>query len=329
MSQPPESGPPHERPDEPPQPPAAAQQPFGGLPSFPGVGWDPARAAAGHGLPYGQPWFDPADPLVSDSYAGWWQRGFAVVRRGWRPLLLCQAIVAVAALVLLIPAQLFADLATARVIDDPARFDEQSFASLFIPMGVSTLGLLASYLVTSVGTLVTARLAVIVATGGVPRVGTALRGVLPRVPALIGWSLVAGLICLAALLACFVPILYVGAVFVLLPMVVLFEPGEGIGRCFRLFHTDIGVAVGRIATAVVLSFGVALPFVALSAVAAMLGSPGTVAGTGALIAGSVTSTVLSQLGSLVAGVVVTPLVVAAYADLRARREPFSTALLVA
>ncbi|GAB1692028.1 hypothetical protein [Krasilnikovia sp. M28-CT-15] len=192
------------------------------------------------------------------------------------------------------------------------------------------LGLFGAYLITSVGALVTARLVVTVATGGEARLGSTIRSVLPRVPALIGWSLVAGLISVGALLACFVPILYVGAVFVLLPAVVLFEPGGGVARCFRLFQTDLGVAVGRIVTVALLTMGLAVPAGVLSAVVGMLlGAPSSGTSTGALIAGSVISTVLSQLASLVAGMVVTPLIVATYADLRARTEPFSTAMLVA
>jgi len=317
MSQTPDFGPIGEGP-QPPLP------PWTGHPYYPGFA-----------MPYGDPRFNPADPLVSGDYAGWWRRGFAVVRRGWRVLALVQVCIAIPALALLIPVQLYADLASRDLAANSAQGDLAGFDKFLAAAGVSMLALVVVGLISSIGTLTSARLVVSVAIGGEAHVGRAVRSVLPRVPALIGWSLLAGLICVGALLACFLPVLYVGAVFVLLVPVVLFERGGGISRCFSLFHTDLGAAVARTATIFGLGVGISIFFGTLSTVvtAVVRGTafpdPMAVASTGAVVADSVAATVLSVLGSLISGVVLTPLIVATYADLRARREPFTTAYLAA
>jgi len=317
MSQTPDFGPF----DEEPQPPLP---PWTGLPYYPGFA-----------MPYGDPRFDPADPLVSGDYAGWWRRSFAVVRRGWRALALVQICIAFPALALLIPAQIYIDMASRDLTASSARGDLEGFDKFLAAAGVSVLAFVVVSLISSVGALTSARLVVTVATGGEARAGRALRSILPRVPALIGWSLLASLICVAAVLACFLPVLYVGAVFVLLVPVVLFERGGGISRCFSLFHTDLGAAVARIATIVGLGIGVSIFFGTLSTVvtAVVRGTafpdPMVAASTSAVVADSVAGTVLTVLGSLITGVVLPPLIVATYADLRARREPFTTAYLAA
>ncbi|MEU7907700.1 hypothetical protein [Actinoplanes sp. NPDC049118] len=282
---------------------------------------------------YGAPPFDPSDPLVSADYAGWWRRGFAVVRRGWRPLALVQAVTAIPALALLIPIGLYEQLAAARSADDPFA-DTFEFGRFLTVIGTAGLAAGLAGLIYAIGTLVSARLVVTIATGGEVRVGRAVRAVLPRVPALIGWSLLAGLIAVAAVFACILPAFYVGAVFVLLPVVVLFEPGNAISRCFRLFNHDFGASVGRIATIVGLSVGGTLLFGAASVVVTMLATGSafvdpTTADTGAIVASSLLDTVFEGVATLIVGVVVTPLTVAAYADLRARLEPFTTAYLAA
>jgi hypothetical protein len=136
-------------------------------------------------------------------------------------------------------------------------------------------------------------------------------------------------------LACFLPVFYVMAALAILPVVVLFEPGAGISRCFQLFHTDLGAAVARIATVAGLGLAVVVLGSVLSAVASVLaqGSPlpdaPSAAGTAAIVVGSVAGTVLTSAASMIGGIVLTPLIVATYADLRARREPFTTAYLAA
>nr|BFE74911.1 hypothetical protein GCM10020092_082120 [Actinoplanes digitatis] len=279
-------------------------------------------AYPGSAMPYLDPRFDPADPLASADFAGWWRRGFAVVRRGWRTLALVQVLTAVAGLVLLVPAQLFVDLSS-RDLSEPDGLP----VPLLAANGLLMLATCLELLIYLIGTLVAVRVTVSIATGADMRVGQAVRAVLPRVPALIGWSLLTGLITFAAVLACILPVFYVGAVFVVLPVVVLFERGNAVSRCFSLFHNDLGAAVARIATIAGLGLAISLPFIVGSVALSLLLDGTAFTGTGGVIAASVTGSVLDGMGSLICGVVLTPLIVATYADLRARREPFSTAWL--
>jgi hypothetical protein len=291
----------------------------------------------GYPQPGGPGWygrFDPADPLISDDYAGWWRRSTAVIKAGWKQLAILQLIAVAPMLVLLGPAQIFADLQQ-RAADRNAAQDALGSAGVILVGVVVLLGAgIVAGLIYAVGQLATARTVVAVATGGRIGVGEALRSVLHRLPALVGWYLLAGLICVGALLACVLPVFYVAAVFTILPAVVLFERGNAISRCFALFHTDLGAAVGRVATIIGVSIAGAIVFGALS-------TPITLATTGAsaftasadpsvaaVVLGGLLTSVLDGVYYVLSGVVLTPLIVATYADLRARHEPFSTAYLM-
>jgi hypothetical protein len=305
------------------QPPPAVAPPGPPYPGYyPGFAWPPA-----------DPRFDPADPLVSADFASWWRRSFAIVRRGWRPLALVQVVTAVPALALLIPAQLYVDLASRDLAAQAAGESMAGLGGFLAASGVSVLAILVASLVYAFGTLAGVRLVVDVALGREARAGRAMRHVLRRLPALIGWSLLGALLAVVAVLACFVPVLYVGAVLTLLPVVVLFEPGGGISRCFQLFNTDLGAAVGRVATIAALGLGTSVVFTVLSVVVPVItqGSafpdPAAAVSTAAIVANSVTGTLLSGVATIISGVLLTPLIVATYADLRARREPFITAYL--
>lgn len=321
------------------QPHGATGQPHGWTSQPPSGAYQPSpwtgQPQYGPGQPPGSPRFDPADPLVSHDYAGWWQRGTAVVKAGWRPLALLQVITVVPTMLLLIPAQIFTVLEQRAVSREAVSGGTPQLGPLLTAVGILVLTLLPVLLIYAIGVMASARMVVTVATGGPAKIGPAVRGVLPRVPALIGWYLVAALLITAALCACVLPVFYVGAVLVILPAVVAFERGGAIARCFRLFHTDLGAAVGRIATiaALGLGFSAVVGVISLIATFATLGSafpdPTAVASTGAVVADSVLGSLLSGVGSVISGVVLTPLMVATYADLRARREPFSTAQLVA
>ena len=321
-------------------PPPNPYQPYGypgGLPPY------PCQQPGPHAYPGypGGPRFDPADPLTSNDYTGWWQRGMAVVKAGWRRLLLLQLIMAVPLLLLSLPANAFATLKQRdfeRALKTGADTPELGFpiepATILAFAGVLMAVVIISALWSAIGILATARMVVVIATGHRPTVGDALRAALRRVLPCIGWYVVAGLISVAAVLACIVPVFYVSAVFVILPAVVLFERGNAIGRCFQLFHADIGAAAGRVLTIAGLGVAAAVVFAAIGGVFAMLvqGSSflatSSTASDAAVITSSLVETVLTSAASLLTGVVVTPLIVATYADLRARREPFTTAYLL-
>jgi len=114
--------------------------------------------------------------------------------------------------------------------------------------------------------------------------------------------------------------LYFGAVFTVLPAIVLLERGNAISRSFQLVHADIGAALGRI----VVYYGVSFLFVTVEG---LLSRAITAFGTS--LAVTVVATAAGIVFSLAAAVAISPMVLTAYADMRARREPFSTAYLAA
>jgi hypothetical protein len=311
------------RPDQPGQP---------GWPGHPSQAYPPYYPPLS-GVPGGIR-FDPADPLVSNDYAGWWRRGMAVVKAGWKPLALLQLLTSAPLVLLSIVLQVGTDLETGGTFDVDGFGDNANAGLVVAVIGGVLLGLFIAFGWYVLGTLATVRMVVTVATGGQPRIGESLKSVLHRVPAMIGWYFVAGLLLIGAVLACFLPVFYVGAVVTVLPAVVLFERDVGVGRCFQLFHGDFGAAVGRAATILGLYLAGAVAFGIVSAlisgiVQGVSGINGSLdVGSAGVITGSTLESLVDGVYYLVSGVVLTPLIVAMYADLRARHEPFSTAYLV-
>jgi hypothetical protein len=264
----------------------------------------------------------PTDPLVSPDFSGWCGRGTALVKRIWKPALILHAIVAVPTLALSMPAQtylereqnVFSAALNARPTEVPPMGDLLVAALITLAVGMVTGAL---YLI---ATAATVQLTVQAATGRPVELGGAARVALRRTPALFGWGLLGALLSLVAVLLCVLPVFYVLVVLAVLPVVVTIERGAGIGRCFQLFHADFGSSLARVVTV----YGIAI------AAALALGVVRIVvqAGAGAF-AGSVTEVLLNGLFSIAFGVVGLPFLVTTYADMRARREPFSTAYLTA
>jgi hypothetical protein len=174
-------------------------------------------------------------------------------------------------------------------------------------------------LISAVAVAISVQLVILAATGRPVSIAVAFRLGIRRVPAVIGWGALAGLVYVGAALACFLPVIYVGAALMVLPVVVTLERGAGIGRAFSLFHADLGTSISRTATMFGLSIAGLIMFAVIGAIgAAVIGGA----------AGPVVSQLVSSVGGLAIGILITPLVVTTYADMRARREPFSTAYLV-
>ncbi|MFI7541620.1 hypothetical protein [Actinoplanes sp. NPDC049599] len=277
-----------------------------------------------------QPAFDPGDPLVSNDFNGWWQRGFRLLRAAWRPMAVIQALVAVPTLILLVPAMvMFQDRQREGLAKLEASTTTESLPDLselfagFPILLAATAGAGLFYLF---GQLAGQQVVVFTATGRTGNlVGPALLAAAKRLPALIGWYLLAIPVLIVATVLCFFPVIYVAAALTVLPVVVLLERGNGIGRCFQLFHASIGVSVSRIATIFGLSLagGLLLTLVTTVVDVTIGGSFNTPNS-----AATVVNTVLQSAYYVVAYLVVAPLLVTAYADMRARREPFGTASLL-
>jgi hypothetical protein len=272
---------------------------------------------------------DPSDPLISPDYSGWWQRNLALVRAFWRPLALLQVIGAVAGLVLRVPTAVVQALGTRGMRDGTLTGGAavREMLTRGLPsIGIGLSGALLAGLIAALVALAGMRLLVVGVTGGPVSIGEAMRGALGRLLPFIGWGMVAGLIILGGVCACLLPAIYFAAVFSVLPAVVLFERGGAIGRCFRLFHADLGASVARVAT--LIGIGIAAALV-IGVVGAILGVVAQAAssGTGGLVSGTVLTTVFSVLATAVVGVLQAPLTLTTYADERARLEPLNTSVL--
>ncbi|SNT65817.1 hypothetical protein SAMN05421812_12725 [Asanoa hainanensis] len=296
-------------------------------PSYPGQ--QPGDPAAG-GVPTGgylpPPQFgpqQPADPLISPDYSGWWNRGVAIAKAGWRPLAGLQVVGVVLALLVQAPVAVFIALASDDLENSFTTTDASGNPDLtpfIVVMSLTVGAALLAVLLTTVVTLASVYIGVSIAVGVPPRLGDAVRMAVRRVFPLIGWQLLAIPIYLVAVCLCVLPIFYVVAVFAVLPVVVAVERTNAISRCFTLFHRDFGAAAGRIATILGITFGVGV-------VGALIGG-GIEAATGVsvngnagIIAGSIVSTLLTSVISGAVAVLLAPLTLTAYADLRARVEP--------
>lgn len=262
----------------------------------------------------------PADPLVSPNFEGWWRRSFALVRQIWKPALTLQAILIVPTAALLIPSNLvLADQQNALLTASNERpGDITPLVDYMTSVGGTMLPFLIVSLVSAIATSITARLVVQAATGQPVVLKAAATSALRRAHAVVGWQLLGGLLTGLAVLACILPVVYVAAALVILPVVVTLERGAGVARCFSLFNAHVGTSVSRVATFVGLT-------IAASVVVGVVGTVLEIAIGGT--AGNVAASIVEASYYLPAGVVLPALLVTTYADMRARREPFSTAYL--
>ncbi|MCM4080808.1 hypothetical protein LXN57_24845 [Actinoplanes sp. TRM88002] len=287
----------------------------------PGYGYGPPNygpagyGAPGYQLPSGY-YAGPADPLVSADFGGWWQRSFTLLAAVWRPMAQVQLLWAIPLIVVGVLTALYAP-------DRAVTFDSTTppnFSDIFEPLFVVLPFTLAAVLLTLVAQLATLDVLVQRATGRPVSVSRALLTGLRRFPAMLGWQILAGLVILVGVLLCVLPGIYVLIVFLILPVIVLVERGQGISRAFQLVHANFGAAVARLATMV----GLHIAFVLVEGVFSAIVNPTTGSGPGFTVA----TAILSAGFSVATGVVMSPLLLTAYADMRARHEPFSTAYLI-
>ncbi|MEV8512807.1 hypothetical protein [Dactylosporangium sp. NPDC051484] len=344
----PPSGPGPGAPGEPFGPPPGPIPPVPPVPQY-GGHYDPSQAyvvyqaapTGGYGVPAAgqQAGFDP---LISPDYSGWWQRGLAIFRGAWQQLLALQFVGLFAGLVVAIPEALYGTKAIDKFIRTADAAEPGTMPDLSPLLGVFAVAigaLVASTLVAAAVTVAGNHIAVSVAAGQPPRLGAALGLAVRRCLPLWGWQVLASLIMIVGFCACVLPGIYLYAVFLVLPAVVTFERGgAGIGRCFQLFHRDFGSAIARVATIAGLLFAVGvIAYVIGQVIEVAFPSDTPVVPDGTRVAGVATATTAAVIarvlvsGLLSAGVrtLTDVLVVTAYADMRARHEPLSTATLAA
>ena len=313
---------------QPPLPGEYGQQPappYGyGPQTPPPYGYGPQTTPFGYADPANQ-WAayypSPTDPLVSADFGGWWNRSFGLLKAAWRPLVGVQLvsvlpIAAVAIVVGLIVGRSPGNLTNTTAAD--GQVDFHALLKLFL--ATSPL-LVTTFVVSLVVPLALIHVVVRTATGQPVSVARALLAGLRRVLPMLGWLLLSGLLELLGLLFCFLPGLYAIAALAVLPVIVLLEPGQGIGRSFQLFHADVGASLGRLLT----MFGLSLVGTVANLTLSAIVQAGSSFGPAAI--GAVLSALISGAISLATGVVLAPMYVTTYADMRSRREPFSTAYL--
>ena len=246
----------------------------------------------------------------------------SVLQRSWQTLLLLQLIgIAVSVVIQAGPTYLqYEQRATG--------LDGVDLGATLGAIGLSFLSIPPVLIVNSIVVLASVYVVVATALGRRATVGEALRGAMRRTLPLVGWSLVAALTILAGICACLLPGLYLWLVFLLLAPVVAFEREGVFGRCFQLFHVDLGAALARTLTILGLTAAAA---VVGAAVAAIVGfsQPAVGTGTGGVVTATVLSLVVTAALGAAVGLLTAPLTVVAYADLRARREPLSAQQLAA
>jgi hypothetical protein len=294
---------------------------------------EPLAPMTGYEVPYlAQPGHDP---LVSADYSGWWQRGIAIVKAGWPQLAAAQAIGAAVQMLVQVPLLIYVSTQGQHFADAQQAGRAPDTGPLFAVFGFTLLVAFAGLVVGAVVAIATMQMGVSIASGGQPKLGPALRAALQRAFPLIGWQFLAGLIMLVGLCACVLPIFYFLAVFTLMPAIVAFERTNAISRCFKLFHANLGGAIGRIATILGISILGGIIAAAISEVigaaggAPAFGMPTTATvSTSAVVVAAIVSALIGAVIDRGIAVLTGPLTLTAYADLRARVEPLTTDVLL-
>lgn len=318
-------------------PPPVPPDPANPAPHVPAEGYDVLHGNEYHaGEQGGQPGIDP---LISLDFSGWWARGMSIARAGWRPLAVLQLIGFGVLLLVQVPIAVWAALLTDDLVSsmDSGASPEFPDPGVFLAgIGLGLLGIFVLVVVSNAVTVASIHVGVSIALGERAQIGAALRNAMQRVLPLLGWQIVSGFIILAGICACVLPAIYLAAVFTVLPAVVAFERTNVISRCFRLFHSDLGAAVARVATIAGLTLAAGFLGSILSTVInAVAGVPTGFGGvdasvdvsTGTLVVATAVGTLLSAAIGRAVAVLTTPLVLTAYADLRARVEPLATPVL--
>ncbi len=329
---PPQYGPPPygSPPYAPPQPPPYGQAPYGQVP-YGQAPYGPPQYAP---PPYGpaSPYFGPPpeanDPLVGSDYAGWWRRSWTIVKFLWPKLAQLQATTLVAAIGLFGLGAVAAIPAIKELIRSSDAGDSRPPLGPIFTIGAiwMVVGILVA-LVDAIVRLATVQAVVRAVTGSPPRIGECLSAALPRLLPLIGWSLLSQLIVMGGYLACFFPAYYFFAVFTFLTPAVAFERGSIIRRCFKLFHGDIGAALGRILTILAVSAAAPMAGYALMLVAMVGGGFMWSDSPVRMVTTMAVTVALIFVLSFAARILTETLMLTGYADIRARIEPVSTTVL--
>lgn len=306
----------------PPSDPYGGSQPAGAPPPpRPAGGWDADRAGLDeHGSPVPVEWHDP---LISPHYGGWWGNGLRIAAVAWKPLLTIQLIAAAVMLALVGALAVVAVTSGARGGSDVSLVAEELLTAIVLrldaedsPLAFSAMAI--AWLVSVLAMLAAVPVVLASASGQPVEAAAVRRTVVGRGLPLLGWQLVALVIMGVGFLLCLLPGIFAGLVFTPLPVVVALERTGVLGRCFRLFTHSLGPALARTLTVALLPsiVGGALGLIVARVATSVDGGDGVTAS----LAGGV---VLLAVQAVLA-VLLVPLNVATYADLRHRSDPHDT-----
>lgn len=261
----------------------------------------------------------PGDPLVSATFIDWWTRSFRLLATTWRPILLVQ-------LWWVVPMLAFGIISSLLLDPEPATVESTAdVRGAFGVLALAAPAALISVLLISIAQLASLQVVVQWATGQPVSVRAAWGTAFRRIHAMIGWGVLAVLLIGAGITLCFLPGIYLGCALLILPAIVLLERDKGIGRAFELFHHKFGDSIARVATII----GVALvPSVIENVVSRALNGGGYDPQASPSVTVTILGAIISTVFAVAISIVTAPLLLTAYADMRARREPFSTAYLM-
>jgi hypothetical protein len=257
----------------------------------------------------------PNDPLVSANFSGWWTRSFRLLSVSWRQILSVHLIWAIPLLIFNVVSNLLPS--------DVESTDNIDMSDVLIVLAVAIPLVGVGLLLSMIAQLAALHVVVQRALGRPVSIGVALMAGLRRTPAMVGWGFLEILLVAGGVLLCVLPGIYVVLVLMILPAIILLERGVGIGRAFELFHADFGAAMARVGTILAVSVAAAIVENAFTAALTRGATDVSTVGMDVMIPVAIMSTVVSVASS----VVTAPLILTAYADMRSRREPFSTAYL--
>ncbi|MDI1465811.1 hypothetical protein QEZ54_33050 [Catellatospora sp. KI3] len=206
------------------------------------------------------PYTDPLVPPPNMGVSGWFDRVGGVLKRSWKSIAGILAVthvlpgllftLAVGVLTAVFAASMVSNLSTYNTSSRRGELPFDGGVFVLVILAAIVVGLI-SYMIQMVGyagaTYATTREA-----AGIPvRLGEALGYGFRRGMGLFGWQLLVGLLCVVAVLLCFLPALYVIPATALVGPIFLFERQRPLARSFEIFNRNLGRVLGRLALVLV------------------------------------------------------------------------------
>jgi len=192
------------------------------------------------------------DPLVPADFGGWFERVIGVFRRSWRTLLIFQVVLAVLSAIYSALAASFSRNLTALSGALGPGFDPNAGPPPDLVAAVATAGMITligwGVLCLVVAFLAPASVFVVIrdAEGQPAPLGEALGFGASRMPAMIGWGLLAWILTSIGYVLLFIPGIYLSIVFGAALAGVVAVERTGIGRCFALVNPRFWPTAGRL-----------------------------------------------------------------------------------